>query len=125
MTGWLLKTEPSEYSFDRLLKEGRARWDGVTNSLALKHLREVRRGDPVMIYHTGDRRAVVGLANAASDAYPDPKAKDPKLVVIDVEPVQALSQPVTLESIKGNPVFGEFALVRQGRLSVMPVPKPL
>jgi predicted RNA-binding protein with PUA-like domain len=122
---WLFKTEPSEYSFERLVKEGKARWDGVTNPVALKNLRGVKKGDAVLVYHTGDVRAAVGLARAASDAYPDPKAGDPRIVCVDIEPDRALGKPVTLAAIKADARFKEFVLVRQGRLSVMAVPEEL
>ncbi len=118
---WLLKTEPSEYAWADLLRDRRARWDGITNALALKHLRTMRAGDQALIYHTGDERAIVGVARIASDPYPDPEAGDGKLVVVDVEPVRALETPVTLAAIKADPAFADFALVKQGRLSVVPV----
>ena len=122
---WLFKTEPGEYSFERLVREKKARWDGVTNALALSHLRKVGKGDEILIYHTGDVRAVVGIASAIGDAYADPAHDDPKLAVVDIAPVRALARPVTLADIKGNPKFAGFELVRIGRLSVMPVPEPL
>lgn len=118
--GWILKTEPSEYSFDRLAKEGRAVWDGVTNPLALRHLREMAVGDPVLIYHTGDEKAAVGLARVARGAYPDPKGNDSKHVVVEVEYVRPLKHPVSLKAVKADPGFADFALVRMGRLSVVP-----
>lgn len=118
--GWILKTEPSEYSFDRLAKEGRAVWDGVTNPLALRHLCEMAVGDPVLIYHTGDEKAAVGLARVARGAYPDPKGNDPKHVVVEVEYVRPLKHPVSLKAVKADPGFADFALVRMGRLSVVP-----
>lgn len=122
---WLLKTEPDEYAFEDLVRDGRAIWDGVTNPLALRHLRTVRRQDRLLIYHTGRVRAVVGLAVAASDPYPDPAKKDPKHVVIDVVPAGSLPRPVTLKAIKADPRFRAFDLVRLPRLSVMPVPEHL
>lgn len=122
---WLVKTEPTAYSFARLAKDGRTRWDGVTNPLALKYLRSIRRGDPVLVYHTGNGRAVVGLARAASDPYPEPKAKDPRLVVIDLEPDRPLARAVPLDEIKKNPKFRSFELLRISRLSIMPVPDAL
>src|SRR5277367_3102674 len=82
---WLLKSDPEHYSFFDLERDGETVWDGISNNLALKHLRNVRSGDGVMVYHTGDERAVVGLAEAVSDPYPDPKQKDPRLVVIDLK----------------------------------------
>jgi predicted RNA-binding protein with PUA-like domain len=118
---WLLKTEPSGYSYDDLEKEGRAVWDGVTNPVALKNLRAMKAGDRVFIYHTGDEKAVVGRAEVVRAAYPDPKAKDPRLVVVDVKPAGRLKRPVTLAEIKAMPLFAESPLVRQGRLSVVPL----
>ena len=122
---WLLKTEPGEYSFDDLLRERKTVWDGVTNALALKHLRGIREEDSLLIYHTGTIRAAVGLARAASAPYPDPERQDPKIVVVDVVPVRKLKQAVTLEAIKSDRRFKDFELVRLPRLSVMPVPDPV
>lgn len=121
MAGWILKTEPSTYSFDRLAQERRAVWDGVSNPVALRHLREMAVGDPVLIYHTGDQKAAVGLARVVRAAYPDPKVNDPKLVVVDVEFVRPLAHAVTLKAVKADPAFADFPLVRMGRLSVVPV----
>ena len=122
---WLLKTEPSEYSFDDLFREKKTVWDGVTNALALKHLRAIRKGDELLIYHTGNVRAAVGLAGAESDPYPDPSKHDPRIVVVDVAPLRKLTQPVTLETVKAAPAFRDFELVRLPCLSVMPVPADL
>lgn len=122
---WLLKTEPSEYSFDDLVRERKTVWDGVANPLALKHLRAIRKGDGLLVYHTGGVRAAVGLAKAVSDPYPDPARKDPRIVVVDVAPVRRLEQPVTLQAIKADRAFHTFELVRLPRLSVMPVPPAL
>ena len=122
---WILKTEPSTYSFHDLVKAKRAVWDGVANPVALKHLREMAVGDEVIIYHTGDEKACVGLAKVVKAAYPDPKAGDPKLVVVDLEAGKPLANPVTLAGIKADPAFADMALVRQGRLSVVPVPATL
>ena len=121
MNRWLLKTEPSAYSFAALVSDGRTTWDGVKNPLALKHLANARRGDSFFIYHTGGEKAVVGLARALSDPYPDPKKKDPKLLVIDLEAAKSLAKPVTLAAIKADGRFAGFDLVRLPRLSVMPV----
>jgi predicted RNA-binding protein with PUA-like domain len=121
---WLLKTEPGEYSFDDLLRDGKTVWDGVTNALALKYLRNIREGDSLLIYHTGTIRAAVGLAKAASAPYPDPERQDPKIVVVDVVPERRLKQAVTLEAVKSDRRFKDFDLVRLPRLSVMPVPEP-
>ena len=118
---WLFKTEPSAYSFQQLQKDRRTVWDGVKNNLALKHLAAIKNGDAILIYHTGDEKAVVGQARAASGAYPDPAKKDPKLRVIDIQAEKPLSRPVTLAEIKADPKLKSFDLVRLPRLSVMPV----
>ncbi|MBI3770830.1 MAG: EVE domain-containing protein [Deltaproteobacteria bacterium] len=119
---WLFKTEPSCYSFAQLERDGRTTWDGVANALARKHLRAVARGDRVLVYHTGDEKAVVGIAEAVSDAYPDPKARaDVRAVVVDLEPTRRLPRPVTLAALKARPGLAAFPLVRLPRLSVMPV----
>lgn len=118
---WLFKTEPSQYSFTDLEKEKKAVWDGVSNSLALKHLRAIRMGDEILIYHSGDEKAIVGMAQAISDPYPDPKEKDDKLVVINITPKKRLSRPLTLSEIKTAEELKDFDLVRLPRLSVMPV----
>ena len=118
---WLFKTEPSAYSFQQLQKDKRTVWDGVKNNLALKHLSGIKKGDWVSIYHTGDEKAAVGIARALSSAYPDPGKKDPKLFVVDIEPVKALSRPVTLAEMKANSKLKNFDLARLPRLSVMPV----
>jgi predicted RNA-binding protein with PUA-like domain len=118
---WLLKTEPGAYSFDDLEREGRARWDGVTNPVALRNLRAMKRGDRVFVYHTGAEKAVVGTAEVVREAYPDPKAKDERRVVVDVEPRGRLARPVTLAEIKAMAELAGSPLVRQGRLSVVPI----
>jgi predicted RNA-binding protein with PUA-like domain len=116
---WVLKTEPSEYGFADLVRERRTRWEGVSNPVALKHLRSMLQGDEAMIYHTGNEKALVGLARVASAPYPDPS--DQKLVVVDVEPVRPLPRAVPLAEIKAEPAFAELGLVRVPRLSVVPV----
>lgn len=118
---WLLKTEPSTYSFDRLVEEGRAVWDGVRNNLALLHLRAMKEGDRVLIYHTGGEKAVVGTARVLTAAYPDPAQGDPKLVVVDIAPDARLPRSVSLATIKAEPALAEMPLIRMSRLSVMPV----
>lgn len=121
MAYWLLKTEPSSYSFTDLQRDERTRWDGVRNAQALIHLRAMRPGDEVVIYHSGDERAVVGTGKVVAGPYPDPQAHDPKLVVVDVEAGQPVPHPVALATIKVDPAFANMPLVRQPRLSVMPV----
>ena len=118
---WLFKEEPTHYGFDDLVKDQRAVWSGVKNPLAQKHLRAVRKGDRIFYYHTGDEKAVVGIAKALGDAYGDPKDTSGKAAVVDVAPVKKLARPVTLAEIKADPAFKAFALVRISRLSVMPV----
>jgi predicted RNA-binding protein with PUA-like domain len=118
---WFLKSDPEHYSFLDLERDGKTVWDGISNNLALKHLRNVRRGDLVMVYHTGAERAAVGLAEAASDPYPDPQQHDPRLAVIDLQARKKLARPVTLDEIKKSSMLKNFDLVRLPRLSVMPV----
>jgi predicted RNA-binding protein with PUA-like domain len=118
---WLLKTEPDDYSYADLARDGATVWDGVSNNAALLHLRAMRPGDLALIYHTGGERQAVGLAEITSAPYPDPRGDDPKLVVVDVRPLRALKRPVALAEVKAEPAFADFALVRQGRLSVVPV----
>ena len=120
---WLLKTEPSTYAYDDLEKDKRATWDGVKNPVALKNLRAMKKSDAALIYHTGDEKAVVGTALVARAAYPDPKAKDPRLYVVDLTPAGRLPRPVTLAEIKQLPAFADSPLLRQGRLSVVPLTK--
>jgi len=121
MAYWLLKTEPGTYSYDDLERERKTVWNGVTNNLALKHIRSMAKGDLAFVYHTGDEKSIVGIAEIVSPAYPDPKAKEPRLVVVDLQPKEKLRKPVPLADVKAKKMFGDFALVRIGRLSVMPV----
>ena len=118
---WLLKTEPSTYSFADLERDGSAVWDGVSNAVALKHLRLMKRGDLAFIYHTGAEKQIIGVAAVTGNAYPDPKENDSRLVVVDLKPQERLPRPVTLAEIKPCAEFRDFELVRIGRLSVMPV----
>ncbi len=121
MASWLLKTEPSTYSWDDLVREGKTRWDGITNSSALIAIRQMRAGDEALIYHSGDERALVGIATITRGAYQDPAQDDPRRAVVDLEPVRALKAPVTLSAIKAEPALADFSLVRNSRLSTMPV----
>jgi predicted RNA-binding protein with PUA-like domain len=118
---WLFKEEQSNYSYDALERDGKTSWTGVKNPLAQKHLRAVKKGDRIFFYHTGDEKAVVGIAKAADAAYPDPADKTGKLYAVDVLPVKKLKNPVTLAAVKADKFFASFALVRMSRLSVMPV----
>ncbi|MUH00558.1 EVE domain-containing protein [Scytonema sp. UIC 10036] len=121
MAYWLLKTEPEEYSYSNLEKDGEGVWDGVSNALALKHLRTMEIGDLALIYHTGKERQVVGIAEVVSQPYPDPKLDDPKRVVVRLKAVQKVKQLVTLSQIKQDSHFENFDLLRLPRLSVVPV----
>jgi predicted RNA-binding protein with PUA-like domain len=121
VANWLFKEEPTHYSFDDLVKDGSTEWSGVKNPLAQKHLRSVKKSDRIFYYHTGDEKAVVATARATTDAYPDPKDKSGKAVVVEVKPEKKLPRPVKLSEIKALPFFADFALVRMSRLSVMPV----
>lgn len=131
MTMFLLKTEPGDYSYDDLVRDGRTEWDGVANPAAQKAMREIRTGDTAFIYHTGGERRIVGLAEVVRGAYPDPEHPgetsrgDPKRVLVDLVPIKAATNLVTLSDIKADRRFASFALVKQSRLSVMPVPGPL
>jgi predicted RNA-binding protein with PUA-like domain len=118
---WLLKTEPADYSWDELERAGRARWDGVRNPAALRNLGAMKPGDRVLVYHTGDEKVVVGIAEVVRAAYPDPKYPDGKLVVVDLAPRARVARPVTLAEIKALAEFRDSPLVRQGRLSVVPI----
>jgi len=121
MAGWLLKTEPSTYSYDDLERDQKTVWDGVSNNLALKHIRQAQKGDLALIYHTGEEKAIVGIAEVASAPYADPKQNDPKLAVFELKPKRRLSRAVTLAEVKANEKLKDFELVRMARLSVMPV----
>jgi predicted RNA-binding protein with PUA-like domain len=125
MAHWLLKTEPSTYSWDDLVRDTQTTWDGVTNATALIHIRAMKKGDPVMIYHTGDERAAIGVATVMRNPYPDPKANDPRIVIVDIQAKSKLPRPVRLDQIKADPAFAGFGLLRIGRLSVVPVPQKM
>jgi predicted RNA-binding protein with PUA-like domain len=121
MARWLFKSEPDSYSFADLERDGATLWDGVTNALARKHLREVRPGDKIWYYHTGDEKAIVGLMEAVGSPQADPNDEDPKSVVVEVKPVRKLKHPIPLSRIKAEPALADWALVRNSRLSVVPV----
>ncbi len=125
MANWLIKTEPSDFSYDDLVRAKRATWDGVANATALIHLRKMKKGDQALVYHTGNEKAVVAIAEIITNAYPDPKAGDPKIVVVDLKPKEKLKHPVSLKQIKADSVFADWELVKIGRLSVMPVPSTI
>ena len=121
MARWLVKEEPGHYGYAQLERDGKTVWAGVRNPLAQKHLRAIRKGDPIFYYHTGKEKAVVGMAKAVSDAYPDSADATGRLHVVDIAPVKALPKPVALAAIKAERAFASFPLVRISRLSVMPV----
>jgi predicted RNA-binding protein with PUA-like domain len=125
MARWLFKEEPGSYSFDDLLRDGSTTWTGVTNAQAQKHLRSIKKGDLVFFYHTGDEKAVVGVMEVAADPAPDPGDESGKRVAVIVKPLRKLKTPVTLAAIKADQAFAAWELVRQARLSVMPVPDAL
>jgi predicted RNA-binding protein with PUA-like domain len=119
MAYWLLKTEPSTYSFADLVREKQTRWDGISNPVALRYLRSAAIGDRALVYHTGDEKAAVGEAEIVKAAYEDPK--DPKLAVVDLRAGKPLAKPVTLAQLKAEKLFADSPLVRQGRLSFVPL----
>jgi predicted RNA-binding protein with PUA-like domain len=119
MTVWLLKTEPSEFSFDDLIARGVEPWDGVRSPQALYGLSQAREGETCVIYHTGEEKRAVGLAQVVRSAYPDPKEDNPRLIVIDVRAGERLPQPVRLEQMKQDGRFAESPVVKFGRLSVV------
>ncbi|MEL7238762.1 MAG: EVE domain-containing protein [Planctomycetota bacterium] len=120
MAYWLLKTEPTDYSIDDLEADGSTVWDGVGNNAALIHIRNAKPGDQCFIYHTGSDKAVMGIAKVTSKPYQDPKSDDEKRAVFDVEFKKRVKTPVTLKDIKADDFFADWALVKQGRLSVVP-----
>ncbi len=121
MAYWLLKSEPQDYSWADLEQAGRTVWNGVKNPLALKYLRAMQPADEALIYHTGIERRVVGVAEIITEAYPDPALDESKLLVVDIQAVRSLPQPVTLTQIKQSSHFTGFELIRLPRLSVVPV----
>jgi len=120
MSYWLLKTEPGSYAFADLQREGHTAWTGVANPAAQRNLRSMKKGDRAAIYHTGEEKAAVGVAQVAGEAYPDPSAGG-KLSCVDLVPVKPLAAPVSLAALKAHPAFADSPLVRQGRLSVVPL----
>jgi predicted RNA-binding protein with PUA-like domain len=118
MAYWLFKEEPSHYSFDDLVREGGTKWEGIRNAVALKHLRQVKKGDSIFYYHTGKEKAIVGVMTAAADAVEEPLTRD---VSVAVAPERRLARPVPLSEIKGDPAFADWELTRISRLSIMPV----
>lgn len=118
---WLMKSEPFKYSWDQLVEDGRTYWDGVRNYEARNNLAAMKKGDLVLYYHSNEGKEIVGIAEIVGEAHPDPTADDPRWVVVDVAPVVPFTQPVTLATIKADPNLEDIALVRRGRLSVVPI----
>lgn len=118
---WLLKTEPSTYSFETLLKEGKTNWNGVRNFQARNNLRKIQKGDLALIYHSGDDKAVVGVARALGEAYRDSDPEGGDWSQVDLKAVEPLKRPVQLVEIKKNKKLADLPLIRQSRLSVMPI----
>ena len=121
---WLVKQEPSSYSWSDLVAEGETSWTGVRNFTARNNLRKMRKADEVLFYHSGEEKAVVGIAKVMRAAYPDPTTKEGDWSTVDLAAVKPLARPVTLREIKGNPRLRGIPLVRQSRLSVMPLAEP-
>ncbi|MBL8007968.1 MAG: EVE domain-containing protein [Ignavibacteria bacterium] len=123
MKYWLLKTEPSDYSFDDLVRDKKTVWDGVANNAALICIRNVNKGDLAFVYHTGDEKQIVGIGEIISGPYADPKEDNPKLAVFDIKPLRKLNKPVTLAQVKSDKKYRDFALVKEARKSVLEVPE--
>src|SRR5436190_8839607 len=120
---WMVKQEPETYSWDDFVRDGRTDWTGVRNFQARNNLRQMKAGDSVLFYHSGTGKCVVGIAEVAKAAYPDPTAADPQWVAVDLKPVKPLNEPVPLASIRYHPELGNLPLIRQSQLSVMPLTK--
>ena len=118
---WLTKSEPSKYSWDALVKDGSTYWDGVRNHEARNNLAAMKKGDLVLYYHSNEGKEVVGVARVMRESYPDPTSDDPRWVVVDIEPVVPVNEPVSLKQIKADPALDQIALVRRSRLSVIPL----
>ncbi len=121
LSHWLVKSDPDTYGWDELVKDGRTRWDGVRNPQARNNLQAMRAGDLALFYHSGEDKEIVGVVKVVKAAYPDPTTDDERWVVVDLATVAALREPVTLAEIKRDAALAQIALVRQGRLSVMPI----
>ena len=121
---WLVKSEPSKYSWDELVRDGSTYWDGVRNSQARNNLAAMKLGDQVLYYHSNEGKEVVGIAKVTKTAYPDPTTDDERWVVVDLAAVKPLARPVTLKEIKADAALAKILLVTHSRLSVMPIPKP-
>jgi predicted RNA-binding protein with PUA-like domain len=120
---WLVKQEPEAYSWDDLVRDGRTDWTGVRNFQARNNLRQMKAGDAVLFYHSGDSKSVVGIAAVAKAGYPDPTSDEAQWVAVDIKPVKPLKKPVTLAAMRENSKLSNLLLIRQSRLSVMPLTK--
>jgi predicted RNA-binding protein with PUA-like domain len=118
---WLLKSEPSKYSFDQLVKDGRTHWNGVRNFQAANNLKAMRPGDRGFFYHSNEGLAIIGIVEIVREYYPDPSDATGRFGMVDVKAIHPVKRPVTLQEIKAEPRLADFALVRQSRLSVVPV----
>ncbi len=123
MNHWLVKSEPFKYSWQDLLDDGRTYWDGVRNYQARNNLKNMKKGDLVLYYHSNKGLEVVGISKVVKEHYQDPTTDDDRWVVVDIEPVEQLKAPVTLKEIKKNEKLKDVALIKQSRLSVMPLKK--
>ena len=121
MRHWLLKSEPFKYSWDQLVRDGRTHWDGVRNHQAANNLRAMKKGDTAFFYHSNEGLAIVGIAEIVKEFYPDPADASGRFGMVDIRPLRPTPRPVTLQEIKADPRLANFALVRQSRLSVVPV----
>jgi len=121
---WLVKSEPNKYSWDQFVKDGSTYWDGVRNAQARNNLKAMKQGDGVLYYHSNEGKEVVGIARVTGESYQDPTTPDDRWVVVDLEPVKPMRRSVSLQVIKQDPKLADVALVKQSRLSVMPIEKP-
>ncbi len=121
MSKWLLKSEPDVYSWDQLVAEGETVWNGVRNNTARLNLRAMKEGDEAFFYHSNIGKEVVGICRISREAYPDPTDESGQWVAVSVQPVKKLANPVTLAAMKAEPALADFQLIRQSRLSVVPV----
>lgn len=126
MNYWLAKQEPSGprgYNFETLKKDKKTIWDGIHNNLALKYMREIKKGDLILFYHTGNERQIVGIMEVISEPYPNPKEDNKRFIIFDVKYKKSLKRPITLDEMKKQKKFQNWELIRISRLSVMPIPK--
>ena len=121
MAHWLLKSEPSSYSWERLVADGGTHWDGVRNPQALNNLRAMKLGDRAFFYHSNEGKEIVGVAEIAKTFYPDPADKGSKLGMVDIKPVMPVAVPVGLKAMRANPELSSLSLLKQSRLSVCPI----